>query len=154
MSEKKKKSVWGVGIFVFYGAFVVFILTLVLYVSIQDMQLVTEDYYAKDLVYQEHIDKVKQTQALKDGLKIEPNAAKGLVMLTFPPDMAHDSIGGTVTLFRPSNAHLDKTIAIEPDKMGQQAIDIEGLARGNWGIRIDWNCGGRSFYSEDLLYLP
>ncbi|MEZ5358131.1 MAG: FixH family protein [Candidatus Zixiibacteriota bacterium] len=153
MSESTKKSAWGVGIFVFYGVFIVFILALVLYVSLQDMQMVTEDYYAKDLVYQQHIDKVRQSQELTEGLKIEPNPGKMHIMLTFPADMSPDSIGGTVTLFRPSNARLDKVIDIAPDKSGQQAIDIAGLVRGNWRIRIDWSCGSRSFYSEDVLYL-
>lgn len=116
--------------------------------------MVSEDYYARDLVYQEHIDKVRQSLELVEGLKIEPNPAGWHILLTFPADMSPDSIGGKVVLFRPSNARLDKSVDIAPDKNGRQIIDVAELARGKWKIRVDWSCGSRSFYTEDVLILP
>ena len=57
MTEKSKKSAWGIGIFAGYGVFIIFVLALVLYASIQDVQLVEESYYEKGLAYQDRIDR-------------------------------------------------------------------------------------------------
>ena len=48
---------WGVGIFTFYGLFVVFILALVFRSSQENYDLVTEDYYQQEIRFEEVINK-------------------------------------------------------------------------------------------------
>jgi hypothetical protein len=55
---------WGYKILFVYLAFVAGILLMVFKSSIQKRDLVTPDYYAKELKYQQRIDAVKKTQAL------------------------------------------------------------------------------------------
>ncbi len=151
--ERKKKSGWGIGIFVFYGMFMVFILSLVIFVSIQDIQLVDSDYYAKDLAYQKHIDKVALTNALPEGIKIDVRSDTRHVVLDFPTMQSPGLISGTITLMRPSNARLDRVINISPDDSGNQIISTEGMARGKWNIRIDWKSDTTAYFNEDMIII-
>lgn len=64
------KISWGIKIFSLYGIFVLFVLAMVLFTMTKDVGLVTDNYYEKELTHQEHIDKLKRTEALEKGLKI------------------------------------------------------------------------------------
>ena len=64
------KSNWGKGITILISGFVIFMLGLVGFASFQSFNLVETDYYQKEINYQDHIDKVKRTSVLSDGVKI------------------------------------------------------------------------------------
>jgi len=153
MKEKKKKSGWGVGIFVFYGLFMVFILALVLFVSIQDIQLVEDDYYAKDLKYQEHIDKLNATSSLTEQIQMKVKSDTRHIIFDFPSEIKPESISGTIFLVRPSNARLDTSFTIELDDSGIQTISTERMARGNWRVRIDWQSDTLHFFNENVIFI-
>ena len=61
---------WGFGIVVAAGLFVAFILNLVYQCSQQQVDLVTDKYYEKELKYQEQIDQEKNTLALSGKLTV------------------------------------------------------------------------------------
>ena len=151
MTQQHKKSKWGFGIFAFYGAFILFILALVLFVSIQDIQLVDENYYANDLAYQEHIDQVAQTKALSTDVKIAYDAKSRSLIFDFPQEIDAKSISGTIILFRPSNSHLDARVAIQADEAGRQIIDAAGMATGMWRVRIYWQDETKKYFSEEVI---
>ena len=55
---------WGTGITIFFLSFVVFMLFMAYKCFQTDFDLVTEDYYAKELVYQETIKKLNNEKNL------------------------------------------------------------------------------------------
>ena len=60
---------WGTRIIIMYVGFVALIITLVVVSMRQQVDLVTPDYYAKELKYQTNIDKTKNYNELKTSLK-------------------------------------------------------------------------------------
>ena len=65
---------WGVGIVIAFIAFIGFILFFVIRMSTDTNyrhDLVTTDYYSKELTYQQHIDAAKNVQKLKEKIQIE-----------------------------------------------------------------------------------
>ena len=140
---------WGKGIAVAYSAFALMMLVLVYKASSQDFNLVSKDYYEREINYQGHIDQVARTNALREKVVIQQGAES--VMVQFPKSMK--DITGKISLYRSSDAKLDKSISISPDNENGQAIPLTTLPKGNWTIQVAWNTGGVAYYNEQQLNL-
>ncbi len=154
MSKKSSPSLWGFGAAAIYVGFVLFILALVLYASVQDVQLVEDGYYEESLEYQDRIDNIRHSNSLSLPLNIEHRLAEGRILLTFPPDSGAGKLGGQVRMIRPSNARLDQSWPVEPDQDGAQVVSTRGMARGKWRIEIDWHMDSVGYYDEARIVIP
>ena len=152
-TEAIRKSKWGWGMFGLYGGFVVFILAIVFFCAMQDIQLVANDYYEQELVYQGQIDKVNRTGALSTALTVVYDKLDQQIEIAFPTDLDLSTLNGTVTLFRPSNARYDQTLAVQVDDFGRQFIETDKLMPGLWKVKIDWQVGEAEYYSEDMVVI-
>lgn len=148
-----RKSGWGKGIFVIYGAFVVLILAMVAYVSSHDFDLVEPDYYEKELAYQQQLDRIKRAEALPLPLTWRYDRGEQIVIIRFPKDNSASTVSGTIRLFRPSDASLDLVHSIEADSVGVQLLDVSQLAGGLWKMQIDWTSGALQYYKEESVVI-
>ncbi|NNE02015.1 MAG: FixH family protein [Arenibacter sp.] len=129
---------WGTGIVLSFIGFIAFILFFVIRMSMDDRanhDLVTEDYYKKELEYQQEIDAEKEANALPD--KIEIEIAENGLLITFPKKLNHKDIHGTVSLYRPSNKHLDFDFPISLSN-AHLLIPDNSLLDGRWDIKVLW----------------
>jgi hypothetical protein len=104
--------------------------------------LVTEDYYKKELAYQKEIDAEKEAKALPHQLLIE-KAEEGL-LIRFPEHMDPAKISGNVSLYRPSNKHLDFDFPISLSN-AHLLIPDKRLLDGRWDINIRWTYEGKDY---------
>lgn len=144
---------WGTGIVIVMACFISFILYFVIRMSTEEAyshDLVTEEYYAKEMLYQQEIDAEINTNNLNT--KIGSKKVSEGWMLTFPDELDPTKINGKVFLYRPSNQKLDFEIPLElsgPDLL----IPDKNLIDGRWNITIDWTYKGTSFmYKEEIVY--
>lgn len=154
MTGQRKSTLWRVGPFVAYGAFVLFVLGLVFFSSIQNHELVEDNPYGKGLAYQARIDQLEHTAQLDSGVVIEPHPGSGTLAVKFPGVEAPHGVSGELRLMRPSNARLDRRWPLEPDTSGVQEISIAGLARGVWWIEVDWKVDSVGYYYRSRLMIP
>lgn len=141
---------WGTKILCLYLGFVALIVTMVGLTMRENVDLVSEDYYRKELEYQEKIDAIERTASLKDPLTWR--IAGDTLVLEFPD--LHGKSGGSVFFFRPSDARLDREIPIadKPDIL--RRIPLTGLTTGLYRMQIDWHAGGADYYSEGIIQIP
>ena len=139
---------WGTGIALFFTSFVLFIFFMMYKCFQTDFDLVTEDYYAKELAYQNTIDKIKNEKALGESLQVL-KSEKG-VSLVFPEDHASIGVSGTVQFFRPSDKDLDKTFEFKNEKTALN-FPFSNFKTGAYKVIIDWEANGKSFYKEQML---
>src|SRR5690625_4056222 len=100
---------WGTGLAIWLVIFIVFILQFVIRISVQDKydnELVTENYYEKELVFQEQIDGI--TNANKNHIKLKSQRTDKGFELIFPENLDASKIEGSLVLYRPSNNKLDR----------------------------------------------
>ena len=64
---------WGTGITLFYITFMFTMIFMVYQSTLVERNLVVENYYEKDLQYQSHLDKLKNSSTLKKDLGIFQN---------------------------------------------------------------------------------
>lgn len=137
---------WGKGILLTIIAFVGFIMTLVV-ISVRqdDIHLVTENYYEKELKYQDHIEREKLTAGLERDVLVFDSQSKFLV-LDLPVGAT-----GSLQLFRPSDARLDQELALTITQEGKTSIPLEKLKAGYWKVQLTWTENGEDFYQEKKI---
>lgn len=139
---------WGYKIAIFYTTFAIFIIALVVISFNQKYDLVTEDYYDKELKFQDQIDKqnLVNTNSKQVLWKHENNSLN----LTFP---ATENVSGEIKLFRPSDAAMDFNVSVMPDSLGNQQIDLKTASKGKYLLQIDWKENDKSYFQENVIIL-
>ncbi len=153
MSEEPRKSKWGIGAAAIYVSFVLFILSLVLYASLQDFQLTEVGAYERGLDYQERIDRLQRSNDLVHGMSIAHQYAEERILLSLETANSAE-VSGVIRMTRPSNARLDREWSLSLDENGQQVVSTEGMARGQWNMEVDWSLDSTQYIDETRIVIP
>ena len=140
---------WGSGIAIIYSAFVVLMISMVVYSKGLDHSLVVDNYYEEDLKYQGHIDRVKNAQQLDEDLKIGRDVAAQAISFSFPNNFK--KIEGYVWFYRADDKSKDFTVAIRLDENGQFRIPLDKVGSGKWTIKVNWAGDGVPYYKEESM---
>ncbi len=148
---KKIKWNWGTGILLSIIVFMAILIGIVYVFMNQDVDLVTKDYYSKELKYQDRINKINNTSELgKDvGILFRDN----IVKLTFPDSVFDNKASGTIYFYRPSGSKKDFTIPISVSNNNLQLVNTASLEKGLWRVKVEWGMGGKDFYSEKSIII-
>ena len=140
---------WGYKITVLYVGFILLIISMVALTMREKVDLVSKDYYEQELKYQDKIDKVNRTNALKRSLtwKIKTDS----LILEVAEQFKAEKINGSIFLFRPSDAALDKTIPVEMNSSGMQVISTDQLKKGIYKMQVSWEAKGEEYYNEGII---
>lgn len=144
---------WGTGVIVAFIGFISFIMYFIITMNTNskyDHDLVSEDYYAEELIYQGDINKLKNANTLSANVSYKKTEA-GLIIV-FPKHIDTKKITGKVFLYRPSNKQLDfdTTISLSNSNL---LIPDKRLVDGRWNIKVDWQYDGKSYlFKESITY--
>lgn len=141
---------WGIKITCLYSGFVLFIAFLVSLTMRERSELVTPDYYAQELKYQEKIDQLERTANLEEPLRWELKDRR--LYLNFPDTFASRAINGSIRFFRPSDARMDATIAI-PVNAGKTEIPLGKLHQGMYNMQISWQVDTTVYYNAGFIQI-
>lgn len=144
---------WGTGIVIGMVCFMVFILQYVIRVQFDsryDNELVTENYYQKEVDVNTNRIKQENAKGLEDGLKIIPSEEG--IEVYFPESFNPNEITGEISLYRPSNQALDQ---IFPIKLTSNYLLIpkSSLVDGRWDITLNFNYNGKDYQKQQTLDL-
>jgi nitrogen fixation protein FixH len=144
---------WGTGIILAFICFISFIMYFVISMNFNkkyDHDLVTENYYKIKLSYQDDINKQKNSNTLEENISYN-KTPEGL-LIKFPENFDFKKITGKVSLYRPSNKHLDFETPISLSEPYLLVPD-KRLLGGRWDISIDWQYLGKSYlYKKSIVY--
>lgn len=124
--------------------------TLVTLSMKQDFQLVSKDYYQKEIRYQEVIDAGKNQAALSQPVAFK--ASEQAVTIVLPPEFADKVVKGTVEFYSPTNAGLDATFDLQLQG-NEMAIPRTNLHPTRYEVKLSWEAEGRKYYQETVLNL-
>ncbi|HLP20290.1 MAG TPA: FixH family protein [Chitinophagales bacterium] len=144
-----KKFNWGWGITIFYCGFVVFMVMMVFKTRTVKDDLVTPEYYAKELQYQQHIDKQKRASELKEQPVWQVNGKE--IAIKFPKEQALKNLEAEILFYNNAEAKKDFKINCIPDSSGMCLVDTRNLQHGAYQIQIDWKAGNESYYNEGTI---
>ncbi len=132
---------WGKGIIIAMSAFVIFILTLVFTIMSNRVDLTSDDYYKKEIGFQDEIEAQRLGQNFDRKLIIQQS--KNSIFFEFKDSLPAKI--GTIEFNRPSDQKLDKTIVWKGEQMilsknlfqkGLYYLTLE-FVQGDQKIQID-----------------
>jgi hypothetical protein len=139
---------WGYKILFVYIAFVLGILFLVFKSSSQKMDLVTTDYYAKELKYQEKIDENKRVEKLSAPVKC--TLQEHSILVDFPNDFSGKQLEGEAVMYCPSDEDKDNAHSFR-EKSTHISIPLAHELKGAYELHLSWKVDGISYYYEQKL---
>lgn len=145
---------WGTAIIIAFILFISFILFFVIKANTQSKygyHLVSQEYYKDELNYQKEIDRYNNTKEL--GIELNFQKSTQGITISFPSNYQTEYIEGNVSLYRPSNQSLDKTMTFALSKSSTLLIPDQMLVDGRWDIKIFWKANNKEFlYKKEFIY--
>ena len=142
---------WGWKIAIVLAIYMTGIISVVWYTMTLDVNLVAEDYYQQELVYEEQIDRMKNSEALENRPTVKFSSNRNYVVLTFPKELSPEN--GLITFFRPSDFTQDRKFKLELDVENQQGFVTASLKPGLWRAKLLWEKDGKSYYEEFVIVI-
>ncbi|MFY0591106.1 FixH family protein [Roseivirga sp.] len=139
---------WGNKIVVAFVGFVGVLFTMV-YISLNtNFNLVEEDYYAKELAYEDQIQRIRNHNNLVEKPTFNINRSAFQLELAFPDVLVQKVVEGKVIFYRPNTAIYDKELPLKFDENGKFLIDVSSFPIGAWKLKINWADKEKEYYKE------
>lgn len=151
-NEKTSGAKWLWGTVVGIAACMIFFVGLAIWSSFGEVELVHENYYAKDQAYDEQIKRIERTQALAAAPQFLYTKDSKQVQLIFPAALG-GAEKGSILLYSPADLRDDRRFELNLAGDTLQALDVPGLRKGLWRIKLDWQKAGLEYYLEGSIYI-
>ena len=139
---------WGNKILLVYIFFVAGIMLLVYKSSTQKTDLVTPDYYTKELAFQSTIEEQKRAYELSAPVIF--GQQDSFLLVTFPAEAKQSPLKAEITLYRPSDMAKDIQGTVFTDN-GVVKWPLANDVKGYYEIHVRWLFNGLYYYQEDKL---
>jgi hypothetical protein len=143
---------WGTKITVLYSSFVLMIGVMVYVCVNQQVDLVSDDYYERELAFQDKINEMNNANALSE--KITHLISASEIQLQFPGLFKGQKVQGEIYFFRPSDKLKDFKSTINLNDNVQQIIALNSLSKGMYKMQINWTANEKKYFSEEVIVIP
>lgn len=147
----KLKLNWGTGITVFIVFFLLMNVVVIIFAFGEKVDLVTPNYYEKELKYQEEIEAQQKTLDLTEKINVEYKSE--VLIIQLPKKFSVKELDGNILLYRPSDSSKDVKIALQPDSTGTQFVPTAGLSKGFWKVKINWLFENVTYSDEKSIFI-
>ena len=137
---------WGKGIAIALALFIGFIIYLGVTLMSQDVNLETEDYYLREMAYDEEI---KAIQNANNGKKIKVKYEDEQIVVVIPSDEDYEDV--LIEFNRPNNEKMDKEFKMEGTKT--MVISYDMLQKGKYNLTITYLSDGRPCLQKEEIYI-
>lgn len=137
---------WGWKITIVYSLFVIGMLSVVAYSTTFETNLVGEDYYEKEVAFQQEIDKKQNT--INDSLVFNIQVLGDSLIIEFPRDVA----SGKVTFVRAADINSDKIFDLKANRK-KQTFPLNLFKTGSYEVQIDWKANNKNYYWEEKIII-
>ncbi|MFO1487681.1 MAG: FixH family protein [Verrucomicrobiota bacterium] len=148
---KTNRNLWPLGIIAFFCCFAAGLTVMVVLACRSNTDLVSRNYYEEELKFQGRIDSLERMKDLRATARYDAVAHR--ITLALPAEHAGKDITGSIQLYRPSAAGMDRKFDLAPDAAGSQALDVAGLQNGLWRLRVAWTVAGHDYFLEQKIVI-
>lgn len=116
-------------------------------------ELVENDYYKKELRYQQVIDGANSANSLKTAIGFS-QSTEG-VRLQLPAEMQGGApVTGNIWFYCAYNSHKDRKFDLKTNESGSQLFPLHTIEAGRYTVKVSWSESGKNYYTEkDLTVL-
>jgi len=138
---------WGKGIIIAMSAFMTFILVMVFTLMSKSTDLESEDYYKKEIEYEQEMNALKNASKLKEHAKIK--FTEEYVVIALPTNLKVSNV--EIDLFRPDNKENDKLIEEQDSKTIMIAKNT--LLKGRYNVAIKYEVNSEKILQKEEIML-
>ncbi len=140
------KISWGKGIVIAMSLFICFIVSLSVILMTRQIDLDSEDYYKKEINYQEEINQLNNMKklAVSPEVVVKNNMLNILLPDKLPIEHAE------IVLSRPDNSNLDQKFPIEGTRFF--SIPLEKLVKGKYNYELKFEANKTSYLRKGEIY--
>jgi len=149
----KHKNLWPLGIVLAYVLFASGLAVMVFIACSHKTELVSANYYEQEVKYQIRLDQLNRTAQFGEQVKVAFDNAAKRISISLPPGHANSATSGSVQLYRPSAAGLDRELKLELDGNASQSLDATTLQPGLWKVRIYWTFGQQDYFADKSIVI-
>ena len=122
-------------------------MTILVYLAVkQDIPMVSKNYYEQELVYQQKLDAIRNTEAYDAGFSVLTTGNQ--VTVQIPPALAEKLTGGSVYFYCPAKEQQDRRVTLVAGQTGTYSFPVDikpGLA---YQVQIAFRSGNTDYYKE------
>lgn len=144
-------KLWMWSLITIISMFILFFASFAIWTFQDDVELVYDNYYDKDVVFEQQIRRVERTDALAIKPAVNYFSQREELTLKFSPAMAHLNPIGEVLLFRPADLHKDRLFPLDLIGDSLQTIKLPNMDRGLWRVKLSWTSKGLEYFYEQAL---
>lgn len=141
---------WGTKLAVAMISFIVFVVSMGIFMMRSSSQLVEEDYYEKDLTYQQSIEAQRNALAEDTLVVFVTDSLPEKVVVRFT---TAKKVTGKVLFFKPEDKRKDISFPLVLDEKGRQVISTRDFSRGRWRVVIQWEIAQKHYERTWQIYL-
>jgi hypothetical protein len=141
---------WGKGITIVIILFIGWIAFLIYKTGEVTSEMVTDNYYEKELVYEKVIQAKRNVQQLSALPTISQQ--QNNVLITFPEEVT-TAATGNIVFYRPNNPQQDKKYTITINNNNAQNIATSDLTKGVYQIQLTWQQNNIPYYYEKNIFI-
>ena len=138
---------WGHGITIGIISFMIFILSMVSQTFRNNAELVSSDYYQKEIEYQQRIEAIRNSKEIDSLVILSTNEQS--ILITIPEGFQEK---GSIHFIKPNDSKKDFIYSFKNDE-NLFSFDKVDLSKGVYYIEIELFKSNKSYYIEKQIYL-
>jgi hypothetical protein len=142
---------WGWGIFTFLMVFVVIMGIFIRFSFQQKIDLVSEEYYPKGVMYENQIEKYRNNHTLPEKFKFFQD--EEYVYVQFPNLEKPSKPSGSIELYRPSDSKYDQMLQINVNDTLTHLVPKANMIKGKYIFKIEWSQDSVPYYQEKIIMI-
>jgi nitrogen fixation protein FixH len=116
----------------------------------QKVELVSKDYYAQELKFQDKINAINNEKSLNKSIVHSINGNE--IVLTIDSALLSKDFDGTIVFFRPSDSSKDVKLKMNFNDY-KQTIKSSDLTHGTYKMQLTWACNNTHYFKEEVIFI-
>lgn len=145
------KMDWGKGIALSFVIFAMLLAYLVYKTGEVTSEMVTDNYYEKELEYNAQYDARKNVLDLTQKPTIELTGTE--LVITYPAEAVSADTRGEVYFYSINNVAKDRLFTFKTDSVNRQVFSKEMLVSGNYNIQLKWTTDSVEYLFDKNIYI-
>lgn len=128
-------------------------MSVLVYLSVkQEIPMVSKNYYEQELVYQQRLDAMNNTNTYDRQFHIAQE--DNIINLQLPTELSRNISEGTVYFYCPAQESMDRQVPLPAQADGKYTFDRHNLPGAAYVVKISFRANGRDYYKELKLNRP
>ncbi len=137
---------WGKGIIAGMAAFMLFILSMCIYMFNAPADDYDHQYYEKGLSFNK--DHNREEQVNKDHAEPVITQQGNQLRIDFS-----QAVTGKINFMRPSDKTMDKTFKLNSGISKSADLNLQGMAKGPWQLTLEWESGHKAYLYHKEVFI-